>query len=259
MISKTGMRITDYFQMAGIKRDLSASTSTSSATAQTYSTGFRQTLASTGNNFHASPGKFVPAPSHAGTTGLDLTDYFNSPIAAKHQLSYSTALQTSQEESKSLNLPSIKANKNAVPAVKRTLESPAPSKRVSVQEKIEASIDKAAAKYDLPPGLIRGVIRAESNFQVQAVSKAGAQGLMQLMPATAKELGVSDAFDIDENVDGGARYLKQMLQQFDGDVKLALAAYNAGPGTVKKYGQIPPYRETQAYVSRVLTYVERPS
>ena len=119
---------------------------------------------------------------------------------------------------------------------------------------LERSITKAAAKYSLPPGLIKAVIRAESNFDAQAVSAAGAQGLMQLMPATAEELGVQDPFDIDQNIDGGSRYLKEMLDRFNGDVKLALAAYNAGPGTVEKYDGDVPYRETRNYVKRVMRF-----
>ncbi|WP_372683603.1 lytic transglycosylase domain-containing protein, partial [Desulfosarcina sp.] len=97
---------------------------------------------------------------------------------------------------------------------------------------IADSIKSAARRYNLPEKLISSVIQAESNFQVDAVSPAGAQGLMQLMPATARELGVDDPFDVRQNVDGGASYLRQMLDRFGGDVRLALAAYNAGPGTV---------------------------
>ena len=122
---------------------------------------------------------------------------------------------------------------------------------------LERSITKAAAKYSLPPELIKAVIRAESNFDAQAVSTAGAQGLMQLMPATAEELGVQDPFDIDQNVDGGSRYLREMLDRFNGDVKLALAAYNAGPGTVEKYDGDVPYRETRNYVERVMRFSEK--
>jgi soluble lytic murein transglycosylase-like protein len=126
------------------------------------------------------------------------------------------------------------------------------------QNKIEKSISKAAQKYDLPVKLIKGVIRAESNFQVKAVSRAGAQGLMQLMPATARELGVENPFNIEENIDGGARYLRKMLDSFGGDLKLALAAYNAGPEAVIKYGgKVPPYLETQQYVQRVLRFARQ--
>jgi hypothetical protein len=117
---------------------------------------------------------------------------------------------------------------------------------------IAESIRTAARKYNLPEKLIASVIRAESNFQADAVSPAGAQGLMQLMPATARELGVDDPFDVRQNIDGGAGYLRQMMDRFGGDVRLALAAYNAGPGTVEKYNGNVPYRETQDYIERVL-------
>ncbi len=125
-------------------------------------------------------------------------------------------------------------------------------------EIIERSIQVAARKYDLPPNLIKGVIRAESNFQVDAVSRAGAQGLMQLMPETAKELGVENPFDIEQNIDGGARYLRKMVDSFGGNLQVALAAYNAGPGAVLKYsGEIPPYQETERYINRVLKFAKQ--
>ena len=120
---------------------------------------------------------------------------------------------------------------------------------------IADSIREASRKYNLPGKLIEQVIQAESNFQVDAVSPAGAQGLMQLMPGTAKELGVDDPFDVRQNIGGGAAYLRQMLDRFNGDVKLALAAYNAGPGTVERYNGNVPYRETQNYIDRVLKRV----
>ena len=121
---------------------------------------------------------------------------------------------------------------------------------------IEKAISDAAAQYQLSPKLIKGVIKAESNYDVNAVSPAGAQGLMQLMPGTAKELGVENPFDIKQNIDGGVRYLKKMMDMFDGNVRQALSAYNAGPGTVKRYNGNVPYSETRQYVERVIDQIK---
>jgi soluble lytic murein transglycosylase-like protein len=110
----------------------------------------------------------------------------------------------------------------------------------------------SARRHGLDPELVLAVASVESGFQPQAVSPKGAQGLMQLMPATAKELGVKDAFDPAANLDGGARYLKDLIARYDGDVQKALAAYNAGPGAVARHGGVPPYKETRRYVREVL-------
>ena len=120
----------------------------------------------------------------------------------------------------------------------------------------DAEIDAAAARYGLDPALLKGLIRQESGFNASARSGAGAVGLTQLMPGTAAGLGV-DPSDPAQAIDGGARYLKQQLDRFGGDASMALAAYNAGPGAVAKYGGVPPYAETQNYVSSVLAFADQ--
>ncbi|MBF7682086.1 lytic transglycosylase domain-containing protein [Acinetobacter sp. B5B] len=114
-------------------------------------------------------------------------------------------------------------------------------------------IINAAQRHGVPEGLIKAIMHTESSFNIYAKSPVGAQGLMQLMPATAKHLNVSDSFNPEENIHAGAKYIALLLKQFNGNTRLALAAYNAGAGNVNKYGGIPPFRETQNYVERVLS------
>ncbi len=118
-------------------------------------------------------------------------------------------------------------------------------------------VDLAASEFGVDAALLRAIIHAESAFNPMAISSKGAQGLMQLMPATATDLGVVDAFDAAQNIRGGAEYLAQMLSDFNGDERLAAAAYNAGPGAVRKYADVPPFAETQVYVERVATLRDR--
>jgi soluble lytic murein transglycosylase-like protein len=117
-------------------------------------------------------------------------------------------------------------------------------------------IASSSAKYGVSPSLIKAVIHAESGYNPNAVSHKGASGLMQLMPGTARSLKVNNSFDPKDNVDGGVKYLRFLLDTFHGDVSLALAAYNAGLNKVARYGGIPPYAETRTYVNRVLAYMQ---
>jgi hypothetical protein len=127
-----------------------------------------------------------------------------------------------------------------------SIKSPAPP--LDLNEVVRT----ASGTYSLDPDLVSSVIRAESGFNVRAVSPKGAQGLMQLMPKTASQLGVQNAFDAEANVNGGTRYLRELLERYNFDLIKALAAYNAGPLRVEQYGGVPPYYETKAYVARIV-------
>lgn len=117
-------------------------------------------------------------------------------------------------------------------------------------------IRRHSHSYRLEEALVKAVIKAESDYNPRAVSRKGALGMMQLLPSTARDMSVRDPLNPEENIRGGSRYLRLMLDQFDNNVELALAAYNAGPNAVKKHGGIPPYEETQTYVKRVKRYLQ---
>ncbi|MBE6003628.1 MAG: lytic transglycosylase domain-containing protein [Lachnospiraceae bacterium] len=123
----------------------------------------------------------------------------------------------------------------------------------NVATSLDAIFKKASEAYGVPERILKTVAKYESDFKTTAVSKAGAMGIMQLMPSTAKSLGVKDPFDPEQNIMGGAKLLASNLKEFGGDLSLALAAYNAGSGAVKKYNGIPPYKETQNYVKNIMT------
>ena len=115
---------------------------------------------------------------------------------------------------------------------------------------------QAASRHEIDPALVKAIIMAESGYNPNAISKKGAKGLMQLMPSTAEALGVEDVFNPEQNISGGVRYFKQLVNRFDGDVKLALAAYNAGSQKVRHYQGIPPYKTTHYYIEKVFEYYE---
>lgn len=130
------------------------------------------------------------------------------------------------------------------------------SSSLELRRQFEGIVRSASYRYDVDPYLVLGMIRVESNFNAYAVSHKGAKGLMQLMPGTARLHKVDNVYDPTQNIYGGVRHLRLLLNQFDGNIQLALAAYNAGAGAVAKYNSIPPYRETRNYVQRVMGYYQ---
>jgi hypothetical protein len=149
----------------------------------------------------------------------------------------------------------------AAPGPPESEVTPAPISRAPIlssafnphpQTNLTDVVNQASGRYRLDPDLVNSVIKAESDFKVHAVSPKGAQGLMQLMPGTASELGVPNAFDAQANVEGGTKYLRELLERYNFDLVKALAAYNAGPQRVEQFGGVPPYHETRAYVARIV-------
>jgi len=141
---------------------------------------------------------------------------------------------------------------------RETVEATDSSVEITEIVEIEAHIREVAVRYDIPPILVAAIVEAESEFNPRAVSRRGARGLMQLMPDTASSLRVSDTFDPYENIDGGVRHLRRLMDRYRGNLPLVLAAYNAGEQAVMVYGGVPPYRETRRYVNRILRRIGRP-
>ncbi len=154
-----------------------------------------------------------------------------------------------------LNAPPAADQSTQAPALKPAASGPAlPTASTAASQHVDVSqvVNAASDRYRLDPDLVSSVIRAESGFKVHAVSPKGAQGLMQLMPGTASKLGVPNAFDPEANVDGGTRYLRELLERYNFDLIKALAAYNAGPHRVEQYKGVPPYLETRKYVASIV-------
>jgi len=141
---------------------------------------------------------------------------------------------------------------------RETVDATDSSVEIAEIVEIEAHIREVAVRYDIPPILVAAIVEAESEFNPRAVSRRGARGLMQLMPDTASSLRVSDTFDPYENIEGGVRHLRRLMDRYRGNLPLVLAAYNAGEQAVMVYGGVPPYRETRRYVNRILRRIGRP-
>ncbi len=234
MRTGTGLTIRDYFNRSNLNERVAAA-----ARKAKRGEAFAKVLAAAG----ADPEE----------TAMTILDYFKTPVRCPSAYPSMTPPAGGSEVRRAASQPPFIPGSIAPPARSEAV-LPGPENEKAA---IEAGIRKSAARYDLSPALIRAVVKAESNYQTRAVSPAGAQGLMQLMPATARELGVADPFDIEQNIDAGARYLRRMLDQFGGDLKQALSAYNAGPGTVARYNGDVPYAETRTYVARVLRCMDR--
>jgi soluble lytic murein transglycosylase-like protein len=249
MIQKTRMAIDAYLRQAGIGIDTTERQKKFIPLKQNAEIRFGDILTDLASNLSEN--------SAADKNGATIADYFRRgvPSAGLAGFNYSTR-SDALSHSLSEHHPTMAYASVQKSTDRQTIPDTPTQKRTTARnsdDMIHNCIRAAAERYDLSVELIGSIIRTESNFQPDAISPAGAQGLMQLMPATARELGVTDPFNIEQNIDGGCRYMRQMLDRFGGDVKLALAAYNAGPGTVMRYDGNVPYRETQDYVQRVLS------
>ena len=198
----------------------------------------------------------VPAKNHERETA-------ESAAPRRSTLVYWSSKENRWKPVPSANAASMKAARSAAAEVSqyyghdsvqsanaRIIAANAPGHQATPEE-IDASIVMAAARHNVDPNLVRAVVKVESNFNSNAVSRKGAMGLMQLMPQTARQLNVKNPFDPEQNVDAGVRHLKQLLESYDGDVNLTLAAYNAGSGAVARSAGVPHFAETQNYVRRI--------
>ena len=176
-----------------------------------------------------------------GTTGNNNIQSFDNVLKNSTKVKFGDLLTN----------PSTRVNANIY-----TAQANSASEKITTREQIKNLVSRVAQKHGVDEKLVNALIKQESGFNPNAKSHVGAMGLMQLMPATAKGLGVTNPMDPEQNVEGGVKYLKSMLNKYNGNIILALAAYNAGPGAVDKYDGVPPYKETQNYVRSILaTYL----
>ncbi|MGH9571862.1 MAG: lytic transglycosylase domain-containing protein [Candidatus Angelobacter sp.] len=188
--------------------------------------------------------KAQPAISSSRYSGLvywSSRDHRWKPVPSVSSSTMRAARQAARE---------VNAHKRALMAT-QPVEPGTAQQATTLPLSVDQAIEAAAQRHGVDPNLVRAVVKVESNFNPHAVSRKGAMGLMQLMPSTAKSLNVENAFDPNQNVDAGVRHLKSLLQSYNGNVELSLAAYNAGSGAVARNGGIPPYRETRDYVKKI--------
>ena len=231
----------DQTQTARLQEAASANIQTPKNTDEAVTT-FKECLASAERSVQAMAVDALLAASNSGAVSLDTVQQilgFTPQTDAPVDTSPVTDTVTSSSSS---------ANTTAANATS--------SGSVSSPENLEEYFKEASETYGVDINLLKAIARQESNFNPSATSSAGAMGVMQLMPSTAKGLGVTNAYDAQENIMGGAKLMAQNLKKYNGDVSLALAAYNAGGGNVDKYGGIPPFKETQNYVKKVLGYYQ---
>jgi len=207
---------------------------------------------------------YVQAEANVATQVVTTTDdsgrtiYVNEPVvpakpaAAPRRSSSLVFWSVTDRKWKPVPSANVRAARSAAAEVSHYFERPAAKQTSSfTTQDIESAIQQAAARHNVDPDLVRAVIKVESNFNPNAVSRKGAMGLMQLMPQTARQLNVANPFDPQQNVDAGVRHLKKLMESYGGDIKLSLAAYNAGPGAVARSAGVPRFAETRDYVKRI--------